>query len=236
MSRQEATEGQQGLNGNFCNGGRHKGGLRGHIHLLSRQAESMWPPPHHSPIPRAWRAAPFPGGCLVSAQVARMASPHTLGNGSVHKCSVVTTILITSSPMFGKICPRLHGQNRSPAPCPTSPRTTCERRLPGAQISALGMARYWIPKYAGMTAGEPKSARLSLANVRCDGEGSRVCFWEDPVLASPSPSPRCNLQSARSPGLNAMRSANLPQAPRCTQTLGPGGSHGHNSTHKKQKT
>ena len=95
----------------------------------------------------------------------------------------------------------------------------------GARNHALGLAHFRIPKYAGMTAGE--LVRRS---------GSRVCSWEDPVLAPPSPSPRCNLLFARSPGFRAMRSAFFAPSAALAPKQGPGGSHGHSSTAEEQQT
>lgn len=120
---------------------------------------------------------------------------------------------------------------------PTSPRALAMQQCRGLN-PCPGMALFQIPKYAGMTAGEHAPAiwgviaALRMTNW-CDGEGSRVCFWEDPVLASPPPSPRCNLHIARFPGLRTMRSACQPRAALHPQQ-GPRGPHGHSSTTKEQ--
>ncbi len=130
-------------------------------------------------------------------------------------------LFILSASLRAGISLRSDSQSRS---CPHVTSVHCKNNVTEARPHALGMAQIRIPNYAGMTAGE--QVRRSR---------SRVCSWEDPVLASPAPPPRCNLLFARSPGISTMRSAQLAANTMLPPQQCPGGPHGHGAAAKEKQ-
>ncbi len=116
---------------------------------------------------------------------------------------------------------------------------TVQNRFTGAQTQTLGLVQFWIPKYAGMTAGEPYRTTGMQRPKQCSsGKGGATesepgLFCKTPgVGTSPSVAPVQSAVREISRDL-AMRSAILAPNVALNPDKGPGNSHGHGSTAEK---